>query len=55
MEGILIGIDGCFRVYLDELTGARSGPAPGVVDPDRIASCHDRFVAELREAVRADF
>lgn len=52
LEGILLGIDGCFRVYLDELTGARSGPAPRHLDPDRIAGCGERFVAELRKAVR---
>ena len=54
LEGIVLGIDGCFRVYLDELTGARSGPERCPVDRYRVARCSERFAAELREAVRAD-
>lgn len=53
LDGLVRGLQGCFRVYVDEIVRReRPGGDRPLVTPDRAAELRTRYVAELREAVR---
>ncbi|MBP2366710.1 hypothetical protein [Pseudonocardia parietis] len=52
LEGILAGIQGCFEVYIEEITAReRPGPDPRLIGPHWAEEVRQRFDAELREVV----
>lgn len=54
VDGLVRGIHGCFRVYLDEVTTReRPGVDPRLTGPRWAAELRRRFVDEVRHAVRA--
>lgn len=54
VEGLVRGIHGCFRVYLDEVTTReRPGVDPRLTGPRWAAALRGRFVEEVRHAARA--
>lgn len=53
VDGLIRGIQGCFRVYADEATtGGRPGAEPPSAGPQRATELRRRFVTEVREAMR---
>lgn len=54
LEGILAGIQGCFEVYLEEITvRERPDPDPRLTGPHWAEEVRQRFDAELRDVVQA--
>lgn len=54
VEGVIRGLQGCFRVYLDEVTmRERPGVDPRLTGSERVAALRKRYFSEVREAVRA--